>query len=96
MILARKYSEHASEGTRRDLSGGARELTRVKDLPDMALLGTTGAFDGALLRRAFDATFSFRNSHPLRLSGAASSLGFALRAHGGKCRCYSTELAAAT
>lgn len=41
------------------------ENTRVKDLPDIALLATTGAFDGAALRRAIDATFGFRKTHPV-------------------------------
>ncbi len=36
----------------------ARENTRVKDLPDIALLGTTGAFASAALREAIRATFA--------------------------------------
>ncbi len=40
-----------------------RENTRVKDLPDLALLGTTGAFEGAMLREAIQATFAQRGSH---------------------------------
>ena len=43
--------------------GGAN--TRVKDLPDLALLATTGAIDAIELRRAIDATFSFRGTHPV-------------------------------
>ena len=42
-----------------------RENSRVKDLPDLALLATTGSFEGAHLRAALDATFTFRNSHLL-------------------------------
>jgi hypothetical protein len=42
-----------------------RENSRVKDLPDLALLAQTGSFDGTLLRAALNATFSFRATHPL-------------------------------
>ena len=40
-----------------------RENTRVKDLPDLALLASLGSIDGAELRRGIDATFDFRRSH---------------------------------
>jgi len=40
-----------------------RENTRVKDLPDLALLASLGSMDGTELRRAIDATFTFRNTH---------------------------------
>jgi len=40
-----------------------RENSRVKDLPDLALLATTGAFQSALLREAIHATFTHRASH---------------------------------
>jgi hypothetical protein len=43
----------------------ARPNSRVKDLPDLALLATTGAFEAADLRRAIEATFGFRRSHPV-------------------------------
>lgn len=43
----------------------SRENTRVKDLPDLALLAMTGTFEAEQLRKAMDATFSFRNTHPL-------------------------------
>jgi hypothetical protein len=42
-----------------------RENSRVKDLPDLALLAQTGTFDRGLLRAALEKTFSFRGSHPL-------------------------------
>jgi hypothetical protein len=41
-----------------------RDNSRVKDLPDLALLATTGTYSGADLRAALSATFSFRNTHP--------------------------------
>jgi predicted nucleotidyltransferase component of viral defense system len=42
-----------------------RPNTRVKDLPDMALLATTRALDAKQLRAAFEQTFDFRETHPL-------------------------------
>ena len=43
----------------------ARENTRVKDLPDIALLATTGPFSGAAVRAALEATFLVRGTHSL-------------------------------
>ena len=40
-----------------------RPNSRVRDLPDIALLATTGAIDGSLLRKAIDETFDFRGTH---------------------------------
>jgi hypothetical protein len=42
-----------------------RPNSRVKDLPDIALLASARAVDGALLREALAATFAARQSHPL-------------------------------
>ena len=42
-----------------------RENTRVKDLPDIALLATTGPFSSKALRAALEATFLVRGSHAL-------------------------------
>ena len=39
--------------------------TRVKDLPDLALLATARALDAKKLREALQLTFSFRDTHPL-------------------------------
>jgi hypothetical protein len=39
--------------------------TRVRDLPDLALLATTGPIEAERLRRAIDRTFEFRNTHPV-------------------------------
>jgi len=52
-----------------------RENSRVKDLPDLALLGQTGAFDAASLRDAVRETFAFRDTHsvPARLPSPPSS-----------------------
>ena len=46
-----------------------RENSRVKDLPDLALLGTIRALERVRLRLALERTFSFRGTHalPLRL-----------------------------
>lgn len=43
----------------------ARPNSRVRDLPDIALLATTGQIKGALLRKAIYKTFEFRNTHPV-------------------------------
>lgn len=45
-----------------------RPNTRVKDLPDLALLATTRALDARRLRAAFDQTFAFRKTHPVPTS----------------------------
>ena len=42
-----------------------RENSRVKDLPDIALLAQTGAFDGQRVRDAILQTFAFRATHPV-------------------------------
>jgi len=42
-----------------------RENSRVKDLPDIALLATTGSFSAHALRAALEATFLLRGSHAL-------------------------------
>lgn len=41
------------------------ENSRVKDLPDLALLAQTGPFTAQQLRTALRTTFTFRGSHPL-------------------------------
>ena len=41
----------------------SRPNSRVRDLPDLALLATTGPIDGARLRQAIDTTFQFRDTH---------------------------------
>ena len=42
-----------------------RENSRVKDLPDLALLGRIREIDATHLRQALERTFAFRNTHPL-------------------------------
>lgn len=42
-----------------------RPNSRVKDLPDLALLATVRALDGRHVRAALDQTFTFRKTHPL-------------------------------
>ncbi len=46
----------------------SRVNSRVKDLPDLALLATTQAIDARHLRTALKQTFSFRKTHPLPMS----------------------------
>ena len=43
----------------------ARPNTRVKDLPDIALLATARPLEAARLREALERTFVFRATHPL-------------------------------
>ncbi len=43
----------------------ARPNSRVKDLPDIALLASTGTIARGRLRDALESTFTFRNTHPL-------------------------------
>ena len=43
----------------------SRPNTRVKDLPDIALLATVGSIDAKRLRAALEQTFTFRKTHPL-------------------------------
>ncbi len=42
-----------------------RPNSRVKDLPDLALLATARSFDAKRLRAALDQTFTFRKTHAL-------------------------------
>jgi hypothetical protein len=46
----------------------ARPNSRVKDLPDLALLATAQTIDGKRLRAALDQTFTFRETHALPTS----------------------------
>lgn len=43
----------------------ARPNSRVKDLPDIALLATAQPIDAQRLREALEQTFAFRKTHPL-------------------------------
>ena len=45
-----------------------RPNSRVKDLPDLALLATIGALSATRLRTALEQTFAFRKTHPLPTS----------------------------
>lgn len=42
-----------------------RENSRIKDLPDLALLACTGSFLAADVRQAIRQTFTFRKTHPV-------------------------------
>ncbi len=55
----------------------SRENTRVKDLPDLALLAMTGPFECSALREAIRATFAQRGSHQVPSSIAAPPEGWA-------------------
>lgn len=43
----------------------SRPNSRLRDLPDLALLATTGPIEGATLRLALQRTFDFRGTHSL-------------------------------
>lgn len=43
----------------------ARPNSRLKDLPDLALLASVKSLEAKSVRAAFDQTFSFRNTHEL-------------------------------
>lgn len=43
----------------------SRPNSRVKDLPDLALLATAEELDAKRMRAALEQTFAFRNTHPL-------------------------------
>lgn len=45
-----------------------RPNSRVRDLPDLALLATTGPIEEAALRRAIELTFGFRGTHPVPMT----------------------------
>lgn len=42
-----------------------RPNSRIKDLPDLALLASAGEIDAATLRKALETTFEFRTTHAL-------------------------------
>jgi hypothetical protein len=50
--------------------------TRVKDLPDIALLASVGPIDAVSLRQAIEATFTFRGTHPVPPSLPAPVAGW--------------------
>jgi len=54
-----------------------RPNSRVKDLPDLALLATARDIDGAALRAAIDRTFEHRATHPVPESVPAPSAAWA-------------------
>ncbi|MCU0661759.1 MAG: nucleotidyl transferase AbiEii/AbiGii toxin family protein [Myxococcota bacterium] len=57
----------------------SRPNSRVKDLPDLALLATARPIDAKRLRAALEQTFTFRKTHPLpRAALSSRSLGKAL------------------
>jgi Nucleotidyl transferase AbiEii toxin, Type IV TA system len=55
----------------------ARENSRVKDLPDIALLAQTGSFEARRLRDAIEKTFEFRATHQVPLKIQAAPAGWA-------------------
>jgi nucleotidyltransferase AbiEii toxin of type IV toxin-antitoxin system len=60
--------------------------SRVKDLPDIALLAQTGPFSAEELRQALDATFRFRGTHALPTSVPPAPLDWGLLTRGSQRR----------
>ena len=62
----------------------SRINTRVKDLPDIALLATARPIDSAKLQAALEQTFSFRKNPPNSIitSGTSTSVGHPIYVHG--------------
>jgi hypothetical protein len=58
-----------------------RENTRIKDLPDIALLATTGAYEASELLEAIEATFAFRGTHAVPPSLPSPPAGWANAYH---------------
>lgn len=58
-------TSHVSEKLHAYTLPRERPNSRVKDLPDLALLASTGTFEAAALLRALNATFDFRKTHAL-------------------------------
>ncbi len=55
----------------------SRPNTRVKDLPDLALLASIGMLDATRIRAALVETFTYRDTHPLPTSTPAPAPGVA-------------------
>jgi hypothetical protein len=55
---------HVAEKLHADTLPRERLNSRIKDLPDIALLATVGPVDTAELRLAIETTFGFRDTHP--------------------------------
>ena len=55
------------------------ENSRVKDLPDLALLAQIGPLESAGVRKAIEATFAFRKTHPLPAALPSPPASWAMR-----------------
>ncbi len=64
-VLAYAREVHLAEKVHAFTASRARENTRVKDLPDIALLALTGPFESHAVRAAIQVTFDARTTHPL-------------------------------
>lgn len=65
---ARSLETHIAEKLHAYTLPRTRPNSRVKDLPDLALLGTVRELELATLRTALRETFAFRGTHPLPTS----------------------------
>ena len=70
-VLIYPVASHVAEKFHAYTMPRSRPNSRVKDLPDLALLATVGAMGAAMLRSALDTTFGFRATHALPSAGPA-------------------------
>jgi hypothetical protein len=83
-VLAYAREVHLAEKLHALTASRTRENTRVKDLPDIALLASTGPFESHAIRAAILATFDARITHapPLGIPLPPGELAYSLRPHG--------------
>jgi Nucleotidyl transferase AbiEii toxin, Type IV TA system len=62
-LLVYPVETHTAEKLHAYTMPRARPNSRVKDLPDLALIATAGPIDAKRLREAMEQTFSFRDTH---------------------------------
>ncbi len=67
-ILAHAREVHLAEKLHAFTATRSRENTRVKDLPDIALLALTGPFDSHAVLAAIQSTFDARETHALPIA----------------------------
>jgi hypothetical protein len=67
-ILLYPVETHLAEKLHAYTMPRSRPNSRVKDLPDIALLATAQPIEASRLRTALEQTFTFRATHPLPLA----------------------------
>ncbi len=67
-LLVYPVETHVAEKLHAYTMPRARPNSRVKDLPDLALIATAGSVEAGRLRAAIDQTFGFRSTHDVPTS----------------------------